>query len=135
MSTAGPAPAPDRTRRIRLAAACALAAALGVASKRYGGAGRSVAIGQGEDFFGTLFLVLAPRLVLLHVALWKIAAAVLAILVAIELSQLLHGGFIERLRANWWGGHILGNTFEVADLFAYALGAAAAIAVDSMSRR
>lgn len=117
-------------RRARLLAVCALAAGLGIFSKLYTGPGRAVAVAQGEDFFGTLFLILFPRVFFLRAALWKIAGVVLVLLVAIELSQLVHSGGIERVRAHWLGRHIVGTTFEWADLLMYALGALTALWID-----
>ena len=120
----------DRIRRLGLAAVCLLAAALGVAGKRVTGTGAGVAVGQGEDFFGTVFLILAPRIAFLRVAMWKIVAPILGILVAIEVSQLSHAAWLERVRADWLGRRIVGNTFEWADFVAYGLAAWAAVLID-----
>jgi hypothetical protein len=121
---------PDRRRRARLLAVCAVVATIGAASKYYTGSGRGVVVGQFEDFFGTIFLILFLRVFVLRAALWKVAGAIVAIVVAIELSQLLHGGWIERARATWLGMRILGAYFEWADLLAYALAAGAAVWID-----
>jgi hypothetical protein len=130
----GPTTTPSSHRRLAiLLGACALAAAVGVASKLYAGPGRALVVGQFEDFFGTLFLILVPRLLLPRIALSRIVFAILAIVVAIELSQLVEGGWIARARTTWIGAHVLGTDFEWADLLAYALGAAAAIAVDCLA--
>lgn len=109
---------------------CALVAAIGAASKYYAGPGRGVVVGQFEDFFGTVFLILFLRVAILHAAFWKVAGGIVAIVVAIELSQLLQGGWIERARATWLGMHVLGAYFEWADLLAYALAAVAAAWID-----
>ena len=75
-------------------------AAVGVASKWYEGPLRDVVIGQFLDYFGTVSMVLGARVVLVRASMWKVAGTVLAILMAIEFSQRLHGGFIERIREN-----------------------------------
>ncbi|MFO0756060.1 MAG: DUF2809 domain-containing protein [Byssovorax sp.] len=120
----------DRRRRARLLAIALVAAILGAASKRTTGPLREVAVGQLEDFFGTLFLILVPRAALLHVAFWKVAAPVLAIVTAIEISQRFDGPWLTRARGTWIGLHVLGATFEWADLLAYALAGGAAFLVD-----
>ncbi len=116
-----------RTRLLLIAAVCAL---LGFASKRYTGPLERVAVGQLEDFFGTVFLILVPRAAFLRVPFAWIAAPALVIVTAIEFSQRFEGGWLDRARKTWLGLHILGTTFEWADLVAYALGAAAAFAID-----
>lgn len=117
-----------------LIVACLIAAAIGIASKLYGGPGRAIVVGQFEDLFGTLFLILAPRLFLPRVPLAAIVATVLAIVVAIELSQLVEGGWLARARTTWLGAHVLGTDFEWKDLAAYGLGALAAIGIDRLAR-
>lgn len=131
-----PTTSPASHRRLAiLLGACAIAAAIGVASKLYAGPGRALVVGQFEDFFGTLFLILFPRLLLPRIPLARIVVAVLAIVVAIELSQLLEGGWIAHVRTTWLGAHVLGTDFEWADLLAYGLGAAAAVGVDRLANR
>ncbi len=128
--------APRSRRRVAvLLVACALAAGLGIASKLYAGPGRALVVGQFEDFFGTLFLILLPRLLLPRVPLAAIVAAILAIVVSIELSQLVEGGWLARARTTWLGAHVLGTDFEWKDLAAYGLGAAAAVGIDRLARR
>jgi hypothetical protein len=129
-------PAPDdRRRRARLLAVCVLAAAIGFASKRWVGPGRGVVVGQFEDFFGTLFLVLAPRMALLRAPLWQVAGPVVALVVGIEISQAFHGPWLTRARSTWIGLHVLGTTFGWDDMLAYALAAGAAVAVDRWAAR
>jgi len=100
-------PPPARRRRTRLLAACALAATLGVATKHWTGPGQGVLVGQGEDFFGTVFLILAPRVLLLRAPLWKVAGPMLAVVVGIEISQAFHGDLLDRARSTWLGAHVL----------------------------
>lgn len=131
--------APDRghcrRRRARLLAVCTIVAVIGAASKYYLGPGRSVVVGQGEDFFGTVFLILFLRVVFVRAAMWKVAGAIVAIVVAIEISQLFHGGWIDRARGTWIGLRVLGSSFEWADLLAYALGAGVAVWIDRWAAR
>ena len=120
----------DGRRRAALVAIAAGCAALGVAGKHWSGPGRAIAVGQLEDLFGTVFLILIPRAAFLRVPFAWIAAPALVIVTAIEFSQRFEGGWLDRARKTWLGLHILGTTFEWADLVAYALGAAAAFAID-----
>jgi hypothetical protein len=117
-------------RRARLLAASVLFAALGVASKWYTGPGREVVVGQFLDYFGTTCMVLGLRAAFVRAPARRVAGAVLAILMAIELSQLLHGGFIERIRANRIGLLVVGACFEWGDIVAYLLGTATALWID-----
>jgi hypothetical protein len=130
-----PAQHVDRHRRLRLAVVCALAAAIGAASKQWRGPGREVVVGQFEDFFGTIFLILAPRIVLLHAPVWKVAGPVLAVVVGIEISQAFDGPLLARARSTWLGLHVVGATFGWDDLLAYVLAAGAAVAIDEWARR
>lgn len=116
-----------RAARLIIAAACAL---LGFASKRYTGPLERVAVGQLEDLFGTMFLILVPRAFLPRVPFAWIAAPALLLVTAIEFSQRIEGGWLGRARGTWIGMHVLGATFEWADLLAYALAALAAYLVD-----
>jgi hypothetical protein len=125
----------DRRRRQRLGVVCAVAAAIGVASKRWGGPGRGVVVGQFEDFFGTIFLILAPRIALLRVPMWKVAGPVLAVVVSIEISQAFDGPLLARARSTWLGLHVLGTTFGWDDMLAYVLAAGVAVAIDTWAQR
>lgn len=122
--------AADRRRRARILAICVALAVVGFASKRWTGPGRGVVVGQFEDFFGTIFLILAARFVFLRAPIAKVAGPILAIVVAIELSQLLHGELIERARATWLGARVLGSCFGWDDMLAYVLAAGAAVWID-----
>jgi hypothetical protein len=120
----------DPRRRARLALVCAVCAVIGFASKRYGGLGRGVVVGQFEDFFGTVFLILALRVVVLRAPMWKVAGSILAIVCTIELSQRLHGGLIERARSTWLGMHVLGACFGWDDMATYFVAAGVAVVLD-----
>lgn len=123
-------PLSNAARRLRLCGVCAIAAALGVLGKHWVGPGATIAVGQGEDFFGTIFLLLAPRVFFLRTALWKIAVPILTVLLAIELSQLSSAPLLEAARAHWLGRRIVGTTFEWFDLLAYTLATIAALTLD-----
>jgi len=105
-------------------------AAVGVASKWYEGPLRDVVIGQFLDYFGTVSMVLGARVVFVRASMWKVAGAVLALLMAIEFSQRLHGGFIERIRENRIGLLVVGACFQWGDVLAYLLGTATAVWID-----
>ena len=120
----------SQRRRARLLAACAVAAVLGFGGKRWTGPGREIAVGQFEDFFGTVFLILALRAALPRAPLWKVAGPILAIVVGIEISQAFHGPLLDRARSTWIGLHVLGATFGWDDMLAYVLAAGAAVWLD-----
>jgi hypothetical protein len=121
---------PDTRRRVNLLSISVICALLGVASKRWTGPFSDLARGQVEDFTGTLFLILVPRAAFLHAPFARVALPPLVIVTAIELSQLFQGELLTRARATWLGLHVLGTTFEWADLLAYALAGASAGALD-----
>src|SRR3954463_4978563 len=87
-------------RRVRLFAISVLFGITGIASKWYTGPGSGVVIGQFLDYFGAVCMVLGVRVVFVRAPVWRVAGAVLATLMAIEFSQRLQGGFIERVREN-----------------------------------
>lgn len=114
---------------------CAATALTGVASKFYRGPLHDVVVGQFEDFFGTVFLVLALRVVLTRRPFWTVGSAMVGVVVAIEISQRFHGAVLERARATWLGAHVLGSEFEWSDMLAYAMAALASWWIDRRASR
>ena len=56
----------ERRARGRLLAAASVPFTIGILSKYYHGSGSEHVIGQALDFFGTLFMILAARAVVLR---------------------------------------------------------------------
>ncbi|MEO5729860.1 MAG: DUF2809 domain-containing protein [Byssovorax sp.] len=119
-----------RRARMRLLAAASVPFTIGVASKYYHGPGSVHVIGQALDYFGTVFLILAARVVFLRPPVWKVACPVLGALTILEFSQRLHGELLERARGSWIGLHVLGSCFEWLDLLAYLLAALTVLRVE-----
>ena len=61
-----------------------------------------------------------------------IATAALAFCVSIELSQLYHAAWIDRVRATTLGGLVLGYSFGWSDLVCYALGIGLGALIDKV---
>jgi len=80
-----------------------------------------IAIYGGDVFWSTMFFFLfrcfSPR-----VPLWKIALYTISFSVAIEVSQLYHAPWIDRLRATFLGSMLLGTTFVWSDIACYSAG-------------
>ena len=80
-----------------------------------------IAIYGGDVFWSTMFFFLfrclSPR-----VPLWQIAGYTISFSVAIEVSQLYHAPWIDRLRATFLGSMLLGNTFVWSDIACYSVG-------------
>ncbi len=108
----------ERRSRLRLLASALAPLAPGILSKYYHGPGREHVIGQALDFFGTMFMILAARVVILRPPAWKIAAVIVGALTVMEISQRFHGELLERARSTWIGLHVLGSCFEWLDLVA-----------------
>ena len=114
----------ERRARARLLAAATAPFAIGILSKYYRGPGSEHVRGQALDFFGTVFLILAARLVFLRPPTWKVAGAVVGALTVMEISQRFQGELLERIRSTWIGLHVIGSCFEWLDLVAYFLAGA-----------
>jgi len=69
-----------------------------------------------------------------HLSLGARSAVAIAICFAVELSQLYHAPFIDRLRQTTAGQLTLGSGFDVRDLFAYGIGVLLAALVDRWRR-
>jgi hypothetical protein len=117
----------DVRARGRLLAASSVPFTLGILSKYYHGPGSEHVLGQALDFFGTMFMILAARAVILRPPMWKIAAAIVGALTVMEISQAFHGELLERARSTWIGLHVLGSCFEWLDFVAYYSGGAVAL--------
>lgn len=88
----------------------------------------------GDIFWSTMFFFLfrafSPR-----PALWKIAFWTFAFSVAIEVSQLYHAPWIDRIRQTFPGSMLLGNTFLWSDIACYFTGVLLGWAVGMLADR
>lgn len=75
----------------------------------------------GDVFWSTMFFFLF-RCFSPNAPLWKIALYTISFSVAIEVSQLYHAPWIDRLRATFLGSMLLGNTFVWSDIACYSVG-------------
>jgi hypothetical protein len=123
-----------RVRKRALAVVFALTA-VGLPSKWYAGAYSDVIVGQVEDLFGTMVMFFLVRILWVDLAARTIAVAIFAVVLSIELSQLVHGELIDALRATWLGRVTLGTVFDLGDVLAYAAAVALALAIDVQIRR
>ncbi len=117
----------DGKDRLRLLAAASVPFMIGVLSKYYQGPGSEHVRGQALDFFGTVFMILAARAVVLRPPAWRVAGAIVGALTVMEISQRFHGEWLERARSTWIGLHVLGSCFEWLDLLCYYAGGAVAL--------
>jgi len=121
-------------RRIVYVMATLATIALGIASRRFAGALPAFVATYAGDALWALavyFVIasLAPR--------WPapgIAVAALLIAAGVEVLQLYQGEPLGSLRRTTLGGLVLGHGFLWSDLFLYAVGAAAGVAVDRWRR-
>lgn len=118
------------TRRVRLAI-CGVAIVIVGLGVHYFGHGAWAPIAGGALYAGLIYVLVslvAPRL-----SVDRLAASTLIICVLIELAQLTPVPL--RLAELWSPSRlVLGTTFDVVDLFAYAIGAVVAGGVDAQVR-
>lgn len=121
---------PPRRSRLRLIAYTALTIALGLASRQFPTRLPTfVALYAGDTLWATLmFWLLALARPAAPTA--ALAATALLISVLVELSQLVHVGWLDAARANPFGALVLGQGFLWSDLLCYAAGVLLAAALD-----
>jgi Protein of unknown function (DUF2809) len=108
---------------------------LGLSSRRYAAfLPWWAAKNAGDALYATMafFLVgfLRPR-----VETWRAALAALTFCFLIELSQAIHVGWLDAIRATRLGALVLGQGFHALDLFDYVVGVALGVAVERAARR
>src|SRR4051794_35912979 len=121
----------DRRRsRSRVFAAMMLVVALGLGSRRFPGFLPSLVSLYAGDILWALVVYLG--FIFVRPSLSKRMAATLALSFAllIEISQLYHAPWIDSLRANPFGGLILGFGFLWSDLVCYCAGVSLGVLVD-----
>ena len=125
-------PARRRARsRPAYAALVVATVALGLASRRHAALlPAAVAAYAGDTLWAAMVYLgmaaLAPR-----AAVRRVAAAALLFATAIEVSQLYHAPWIDRVRDTRAGALVLGHGFLWSDLACYAAGVALAAALDA----
>ncbi len=122
--------------RQRLAVALVAVTAAGFASKLYQGPGDGWFNDSLAGLFYVVFWCLAAAICLptapaddagaapKGVSPGRIALTVLALTCALEVLQLYHPPFLQRLRGTFAGAALLGTTFVASDFVYYVIGAA-----------
>lgn len=103
---------------------------LGLTSRRYADSLPTlIAAYAGDALWAAMVFwitaILRPRATTLH-----LAGTALSVALAVEISQLYHASWIDAIRATRLGALVLGHGFLWSDLACYAIGVAAAAAVD-----
>ncbi len=128
--TGGPAPESPR-RIVYLALTIATVAAGLLVHLRGAGLDPTARDVAGDALWAAMIVWLtgvgAPR----APRLFRCAAAG-AVCVAVELSQLIHGPFLDAIRGTEPGRLVLGSGFDLRDFGAYALGVGAAALLDAV---
>ena len=75
----------------------------------------------GDVFWATMFFFIF-RFLWPENARWKIALYTFLFSLAIEISQLYHAVWIDKIRATFLGSMLLGNTFLWSDILCYFVG-------------
>lgn len=124
-----PSAPPSRDRRV-FALLVVVAIALGLASRRYGGALPGfVAEYAGDTLWATMvFFLLAFAFPAKRTA--ALASATLVIAFVVELSQLYHAPWIDVVRSTRFGALALGSGFLWSDLVCYTVGVGLGVLVE-----
>jgi hypothetical protein len=120
-------------RRSRVAALLAATAAAGLASRRWPLPG--VLAEHTGDALYTVAVYLAGCLLWPNAAAGVLAAGAFALSAAVEVGQLLSPPWLVDVRSTRVGALLLGQGFQLADLAAYAAGAAVGWGADVTFRR
>lgn len=108
----------------------ALAAVLGVGSRRYGGHLPSFVATYAGDTLWALAAFLGFGLLRPRASTWAIALLASAFSVLIEVSQLYRAPWIDSIRRTTIGGLVLGYDFVWSDLACYAVGVGLGILIE-----
>jgi hypothetical protein len=110
-----------------------LAAALGLASRRFGGHLPGVVAAYAGDTLWALVAFLSIGLLLPRASTGRVALLALLFSVVIEISQLYHAPWIDSIRSTRVGGLVLGFDFVWSDLACYAVGVGLGILIERVS--
>ena len=119
-----------RRNRVIWIAPIAVAAVLGIASRRYATSLPEFLAAYAGDTLWALAAFFAFCVVMPGASTARIALLAILFSFAIELSQLYHAPWIDAVRNTTLGGLILGFGFLWSDLACYAVGVALGAALD-----
>ncbi|MDP4222947.1 MAG: DUF2809 domain-containing protein [Bacteroidota bacterium] len=83
-----------------------------------------------KDVLWAMMVYFIFRIVFIDWPIRKVAVSGLIFSIVIEVSQLYHEDWIDRLRSTFLGGIILGTGFVWGDLLAYSIGIVVCILID-----
>jgi len=109
-------------QRARLLFALVVVTPLGLLTSHYEGPASAWVRDHGSGVLYVMFWIFLVLLARPALPAGPVALAVLAATCALEVLQLWHPPFLERLRATWLGGTLLGYSFKLADFPWYGLG-------------
>jgi hypothetical protein len=115
--------------RGRCLAVLAVVTPLGFATKLYAGPGATFVASQAGGFLYVVFWVFLALALFPRLSRGGIAWGVALVTSALEVLQLWHPPFLERIRSTFLGHALLGSTFAWSDFAYYAAGALAAYAL------
>jgi hypothetical protein len=119
-----------------LTAVAAVTIALGLATRRFPGAFPPVVAKYGGDALWAMLVYWLLAILRPRASAVRLALLALAISIADELSQLIDWHWLQVIRGTRLGALVLGQGFLWSDLVCYAVGVAAACAIDvGMHRR
>jgi hypothetical protein len=84
------------------------------------------------DALWALIVFVLIGMILKHKSSLTIVLLALSFSYIIEISQLYHAPWIDKVRSTWLGGHILGFGFLWSDLLCYTVGIAAGFLVEKL---
>ena len=88
----------------------------------------------GGDALWAVVVFLACGFLFCRASTWHVGGLALGFAWAVEFSQLYHAGWIDAARATWAGRLVLGSTFNVPDLIAYAVGIGVGVVAELWAR-
>ena len=100
----------------------ALAAFLGIGSRRFASSLPGLVAAYAGDTLWALAAFLGIGLLLPRALMWRVAALAMSFCVIIEVSQLYHASWIDSIRGTTLGGLVLGYGFLWGDMECYAVG-------------
>ena len=102
---------------------CGVVILLGLASRRFGQALPEFVASYAGDTLWALMIFLGVGFLFARWPTWKVLVTTLLICYAVEISQLYHAPWIDKIRDTRLGGLVLGYVFLWSDLVCYTVGA------------